>query len=568
MAGESGNARNTAPGWLRQRRHPGFRPLAFAVALGELSGILLILQTALLVQVGNAVIFGGAGLPQLMPYFAALPPVILARFAALWGSRRLAAECASRAKASIRADLVSCMRNLGPVTMTGMRSGEVVSTTVDAVEALDGYYARYLPQRALSTIIPFTILAVVFPLDWTSGLVLVLTAVFLPVSMIVIGDESHARNQRLWAALTRMSGRFLDILRGLPTVRMFGAARREAEEIARASDEHRTMTMSVLRVAFLTSFMLELLSALSIAIVAILSGFRLLAGAMPFAPAYFILLIAPEYFLALRTLGTFYHARMEAMGASEHIITFLKTPARQGRALLSPGPAAVQSVGPAPPGPSCAVEFESVSFAYDRRAVLSGASFSLRPGERVALTGPSGAGKSTIVSLLLGFVAADQGSVRIDGSPIALVGRRAWLDRISWLPQNPTLFHGTIRENIGLGRTGASDLEIQEAARLACVDEFSCRFPAGLDTPLGEGGQGLSMGQVQRVALARLFLRSPGLVLLDEPTAHLDEKSAELVRAGIEILTRGRTVLVVTHHGAESVDRTLVLENGRVSEKA
>ena len=322
----------SASQWLRKRNNPARRPLALTIALGELSGILLILQTALLVQIGNGVIFRSSGLSSLLPFFAALLAVIPVRVLAVWGSRRSAFECASRVKRAVRADVITHMRDLGPVTLAGMRAGEIVNTAVDAVEALEGYYARYLPQRALSTLLPFTILAAVFPLDWISGLVLVLTAVFLPVSMIVIGEESHARNQRLWAALARMSGRFLDILRGLTTVRMFGAAKREAEEIARVSEEHRTMTMSVLRIAFLSSFMLELLSALSIAIVAILSGLRLLAGSMQFAPGYFILLIAPEYFLTLRTLGTFYHARMEAMSAAEHVVAFLETAVGGGRA--------------------------------------------------------------------------------------------------------------------------------------------------------------------------------------------------------------------------------------------
>lgn len=548
--------------WLRQKSALTRRPLALAVALGELSGILLILQTALLVEIGNGVIFRGSGLPELLPFFIALPAVVGVRVLAGWGSRRFSFECASRVKRSVRAELIDTLRDLGPVSLAGMKTGEIVSTTVDAVEALEGYYARYLPQRALSSLLPLTILAAVFPLDWISGLVLVLTAVFLPVSMIVIGDESHARNQRLWAALTRMSGRFLDVLRGLPTVRMFGASRRELEEIARASEEHRTMTLSVLKIAFLSSFMLELLSALSIAIVAILCGFRLLAGNMQFAPGYFILLIAPEYFLTLRTLGTFYHARMEAMSASEHIRKLLAMTGRRGRKTARAGTGSA-----APLGPACSVSFDSVSFSYDGRPILAGASFSVAAGEHVALTGPSGAGKSTILALLLGQAAPQEGCIRVGGVELAALDARAWLRRVAWLPQSPTVFHGSIRENIRLGRLSASEVEIEEAARFAHVDEFTSRMPAGLDTLVGESGQGLSVGQKQRVALARLFLRSPSLVLLDEPTAHLDEESAALVSEGLDVLTQGRTLVIVTHHEARSVDRTLVLEAGKVEER-
>jgi ATP-binding cassette subfamily C protein CydD len=270
--------------WLHDRSRPARRTLAITVALGELSGILLILQTSLLVQIGNGVMFKGSRLTVLLPFFAALFGVILLRFTVTWASRRSAFECASGAKQTLRRELAQTLLDIGPIALAGMHAGEIATTTVDAVEALDAYFSKYLPQRAIATLLPFTILAVVFPLDWISGLVLVLTAVFLPLNMIVIGEESHARNQRLWGKLARMSGRFLDALQGLAVVKMFGATRRETAEIARTSEEYRTLTMSVLRVAFLSSFMLELISSVSIALVAILCGLRLLTASMQFAP--------------------------------------------------------------------------------------------------------------------------------------------------------------------------------------------------------------------------------------------------------------------------------------------
>ncbi len=323
--------------WLRGRSRPARPNLALTVALGELSGILLILQTSLLVQIGNGVMFGGRTLRGLLPFFAALLGVVLLRAVVTWGSRRAAFECASGAKQTLRRELGGHLQSIGPIALAGMRAGEIAHTAVDAVEALDAYFSKYLPQRAIATLLPFTILAVVFPLDWISGLVLVLTAVFLPLNMIVIGEESHARNQRLWGKLARMSGHFLDALQGLATLKMFDASRREAEEIARTSEEYRGMTMSVLKVAFLSSFMLELISSVSIALVAILSGLRLLSASMQFAPGYFILLIAPEYFLTLRTLGTFYHSRMEAVSAADQV-----------RVLLQAGPARVRNPHPPP----------------------------------------------------------------------------------------------------------------------------------------------------------------------------------------------------------------------------
>ena len=444
---------------------------------------------------------------------------------------------------------------------------------VDAVESLEGYYAGYLPQRAIATILPFTVLAVVFPLDWMSGLVLVLTAVFLPLSMIVIGDEAHARNQRMWATLARVSGRFLDALRGLATVKMFGASRREAQEIARRSDEYRLATMSVLRVAFLSSFMLEFITAVSIAIVAVLTGLRLLSGAMPFAPGYFILLVAPDYFLTLRTLGVQYHARMEAAGAADLIRGLLGKMGGQvgGGVPLAAAPPvqAAVSLAAAPPAQAVAasgtarrggaLEFRDVSVSHSGRRVLEGLSFSVAAGERVALVGPSGCGKSTIINVILGFVTPEGGTASIDGRDIRLIGQGELHGGLAWLPQRPTLFHASVRHNIGLGRPDAGGRELEAAARLAHVDEFAESLPSGLDTVVGEGGQGLSVGQVQRIALARLFLRSPRLILLDEPTAGLDATSEALVNASILELAEGRTLLMATHRPAVNVDRSVAV---------
>jgi ATP-binding cassette subfamily C protein CydD len=513
--------------------------------------------------------FRGSSLPLLLPLFAALLGVILLRAVVTWASRRTAFECASGAKQTLRKELTGHLQSVGPIALAGMHAGEIANTTVDAVEALDAYFSKYLPQRAIATLLPFTILAVVFPLDWISGLVLVLTAVFLPLNMIVIGEESHARNQRLWGKLARMSGHFLDALQGLATMKMFGAARREAAEIARTSEEYRGMTMSVLRIAFLSSFMLELISSVSIALVAILSGLRLLSASMQFAPGYFILLIAPEYFLTLRTLGTFYHSRMEAVSAADRVRALLHTGSRQSSPQSPPTArtaarptARIASV----PRHAPAVAFERVSFAYDGRTILEGVTFSVGAREHVAVLGASGAGKSTMLSLLLGFAAADSGRLLIDGRDLRELDSRAWLDTVAWLPQRPTLFHGTLRDNIVLGRPSAGEREIGEAVRLSYASEFIERLPAGLDTRVGEGGQGLSTGQLQRVALARLFLRDPGLVLLDEPTAHLDAESESMVNAGIRSLTKDRTMVLVTHRPADAADRVLGLSDGRVRE--
>jgi len=539
--------------WLRQFVSSVRGRLAAAVALGETAGILLVLQTGLLARVADEVIFRRTALAALLPLFAGALGAILLRAAAAAAARRVASSCAAKVKRTLRAQCVAHVSRIGPVALSGMRAGEIAHVSVDAVEALDAYFSKYLPQRSIASLLPFTILAVVFPLDWISGLVLVLTAVFLPVSMVVIGDQAHERNQRLWGRLALMSGRFLDILQGLATVRMFDATRREAAEIERASREHRTLTLSVLRIAFLSSFMLELISAVSIAIVAVISGFRLLHGTMAFSPAYFILLVAPEYFLTLRTLGTLYHSRMEAISAAEQIAGFLATPGAVDSA-AGPAPGMAARIARAP-----AIELRGVDFSYGAVPVLSGLTLSIGSRERVALTGTSGAGKSTLLALLNRFVRPQQGTIEIDGVPLADLELAEWRRAVAWLPQRPTLFHGSVADNVRLGRRDASEAEIRSALSLARAGEIA------LDTPVGEAGQGLSTGQAQRVALARLFLRSPRLVLLDEPTAHLDAGNAALVSEGILELTAGRTTLLVTHRAesAAGMDRIVEIRDGR-----
>ncbi len=540
-------------GWLRERAAPIRRRLAAAVGLGELAGILMVIQAGLLARVVDAAIFRQASLPELIPFFGAALAIIFLRAAAAAAARRAAFSVASRVKTDLRRRCVARLESLGPMALSGMKAGEIAHTAVDAVEALDGYFSKYLPQRAIATLLPFTILAVIFPLDWISGLVLVLTAVFLPISMVVIGDQAHERNQRLWARLALMSGRFLDVLQGLSTVRMFDASRREAAEIERVSREHRLLTMSVLRVAFLTSFMLELISAVSIAVVAVITGFRLLHGSMQFGAAWFILLAAPEYFLTLRALGTFYHSRMEAMSAAEQIEAFLGDDIK-GQPAAGHGGARKITTPPA-------IALDGVSFSYGAAPVLSSLSLQVRAGECLALTGPSGAGKSTVLALLLGFARPQAGSIEIDGAPLSDLDLEAWHRVVAWLPQRPTLFHGSVRDNVLLGRGDASDHDVRQAAERACLGDLS------LDAPVAESGQGISSGQAQRIALARLFLRRPQVVFLDEPSAHLDASTALLVEQSIRELSRGRTTILVTHRPEAALHADRVVQvPGRVSE--
>lgn len=544
--------------WLSAQRPLAGQALNLAVGIGLAGGFLLIWQAWLLARVVDGAVIGQRPLSELWPWIWPLLLVFALRALIAWSAEQAAFSAASRIKLALREQLYRHLQALGPAYLQGERSGELSSLLIDGIEQLEGYYARYLPHMALMTLVPLAILAFVFPLDWISALVMLFTAPLIPLFMILIGKGAERLNQRQWRALARMSAHFLDVIQGLTTLKLFNASRREAEMIAAISDAHRRSTMGVLRVAFLSSLVLEFFSTVSIAVVAVLIGFRLLWGEMDFLYGFFILLLAPEFYLPLRQMGTHYHGRMEAIAAAERLVEVLET-----------APPAPPSDPVAVPAGPFAIRFEQVRFDYPgKRTALTGTDFSIGPGERVALVGPSGSGKSTLVNLLLGFLRPDAGRILVDGQDLAQMAQAQWLERVAWVPQRPRLFHGTVRENILLGRPGADMAAVEEAARAAHADAFIRELPQGYDTLIGEGGHGLSGGQIQRIALARAFLKDAPLVVLDEPTASLDPQSEALVQAAIERLAEGRSLLVVAHRLAtvRRADRIVVLAQGRVAE--
>jgi ATP-binding cassette subfamily C protein CydD len=397
----------------------------------------------------------------------------------------------------------------------------------------------------------------VFPHDWLAGVVLVLTAPLIPVFMILIGKGAEQRNQRQWRRLAWMSAHFLDVIQGLTTLRLFNASRREAQMIALISDEYRQGTMSVLRIAFLSSFVLEFFSTVSIAMVAVLVGFRLYWGELDFLHGLFVLLLAPEFYLPLRNMGTQYHARMEAIGAAERIVEILDTPVRVATGKLTTVPDLQQG----------GVRFEAVSFRYpEGRQAVQELVLEIPPGETLALVGPSGAGKTTLINLLLGFLQPHSGRILVGGVPLEEIAPEAWRRQLAWLPQRPQLFPGTVADNIRLGAPRAGMRAVREATALAEAGDFVEALPQGWDTPVGEAGQGLSGGQVQRIALARAFLRDAPLVILDEPAANLDPDSEMRIHRALRSLAAGRMLITIAHRlrTVRDADRIAVLDHGRL----
>jgi ATP-binding cassette subfamily C protein CydD len=559
---------------LDEHRPLAARWLRLTVGLGLANGLLLILQAWLLARIIDAVVFAGAGLAEVARWLWPLLALFAVRAALAWGAEQSAFRAAAQVKLRLRDRLYRHIQAAGPAWLAGQRSGALAEDLTRGIENLEAYYARYLPAMSLTAMIPLAILLVVLPLDWLSGLVMLLTAPLIPLFMILIGRRVESLNQRQWKTLARMGAHFLDVIQGLTTLKLFNASRREAEVIARISDDYRQSTMQVLRVAFLSSAVLEFFSTIGIAIIAVLIGFRLYQLDLPvpaliappeisFFTGFFVLLLAPELYAPLRNMGTHYHGRMEAIASAERLVAVLDIPLpsrpSQPKSLPADGPPAIT--------------FDAVHFSYEPgRPALAGLTIDIRAGERVALVGPSGAGKTTIASLLLGFIRPDSGAVRIDGIDLNELHLADWRRRLAWLPQSPRLFQGTLLDNIRLGLPpveGAADMAaVREAARRAHAAEFIDRLPAGYDTIVGERGAGLSGGQIQRIALARAFLRDAKLVILDEATANLDPASEALVQQAVDELARGRGMLVIAHRLAtvRHADRILVLDGGRIIE--
>jgi ATP-binding cassette subfamily C protein CydD len=545
--------------WLRSKAISVRLPLAGAVGIGALNGLLLILEAWLFAHVIDRVVFGHRGLAEIWALLWSMLGVFAARAVISLFADAAAFEAAARIKQDLRRALHHKIAALGPGFLAGQRTGDLANLLVEGVDELDKYYAAYLPQMALAAFVPAAILVFVFPTDWISGIIMLVSAPLIPVFMVLVGKGAERMNQRQWRRLALMSAHFFDVLEGLTTLKLFNASRTEAEIIGRISDEYRSTTMEVLRVAFLSSLVLEFFATLSIAMVAVFIGFRLYYGEMNFLPGFFVLLLAPEFYRPLRAMGTQYHARMEAVGASERIVTLLEMklpPERTGARSL-------------PPGAIGTVRLEGVAFAYrPDQPVLRGIDFPIARGERVALVGPSGSGKTTIARLLLGFGMPDEGRITVDGIDLRDIASGDWFARITWMPQAPTLFHGTIGDNIRLGLPDADDAAVRRAAAEANAAGFIERLPQGYDTVVGDRGQGLSGGEIRRVALARVFLKEADLVVLDEACASLDTETAALVSESIERLSRDRAVLIIAHRLENTVtaDRIIVLDEGRIVE--
>ncbi|AWL39548.1 thiol reductant ABC exporter subunit CydD [Streptomyces sp. SM18] len=537
------------PRLLRYARATRFF-LAAVVGLGLAGAALVIAQAMLVAEVVVGGFEDGLTVHGLRTPLLLLVGVALGRALVAWLTERAAYRASAAVKSELRGRLMERAADLGPGWLGEQRTGSLVALATRGVDALDDYFSRYLPQLGLAVVVPVAVLARIVTEDWVSAAIIVVTLPLIPLFMALIGWATQSRMDRQWHLLSRLSGHFLDVVAGLPTLKVFGRAKAQAESIRAITSQYRRATLRTLRVAFLSSFALELLATLSVALVAVTIGMRLVHGELDLYTGLVILILAPEAYLPIRQVGAQYHAAAEGLSAAEEIFSVLETER----------PTAGTSAVPASPR----IELEGVTVRHPGRTApsLDAAHLVVEPGETVALVGPSGVGKSTLLDVVLGFTRPDEGRIRVGGTDLSTLSPERWREQIAWVPQRPHLFAGTIADNVRLARPEADDRAVESALREAGAYDFVAALPNGTHTALGEDGAGLSAGQRQRLALARAFLADRPLLLLDEPTASLDGETEAGIVDAVRRLAEGRTVLLVVHRPAllAVADRVVALE--------
>lgn len=580
--------------WLKAQKKACGLFLKLSLWLGMISAVAMVAQAYIIATILDGVIMGQQVVPltdnaQMVsssmsiytytPHFIALIALMLLRALLAYGRERASFEAGKRLRGHIRAAVMDKLTKLGPAFIKGKPAGSWASIVLEQVEDLQDFYARYLPQISLAGFIPVLILAAVFPINWAAGLILLLTAPLIPMFMILVGMGAADANRKNFSALARLSGHFMDRLKGLSTLKLFHRGDAELKVIATASEEFRSRTMSVLRMAFLSSAVLEFFAAVSIAVLAVYFGFSYLGhldfgyygahanissstdpdmGGIPFSlfTGLFILILAPEFYQPLRDMGTHYHAKAQAIGAAEALITLLEHPEPE-----FVGQVHINSI-------------ETLSadnlevFSVDGTRLLGPLSFELNEGERLALVGPSGAGKTSLLNALLGFLPY-KGHLQINGHELSALDLAHWRQHLAWLGQEPQLFHGTVRDNVALADPTLPDDTLWHLLAEANISDFVKAQPLGLEAPVGEQSSGLSVGQAQRIALARALGQKASLFVLDEPTASLDSQSEQAVSSALNRAMAGKMCIMVTHRldQLDQMDTILVLDKGLIVQR-
>ncbi len=546
------------------------RPVLMMIIIGSASGICVIAQAALLAHLLHQAVIDHAERTSLTALFAALAAIICLRALLVWGREACGQRSSTLVRRFVRRDLLERLNAAGPVTIHAKQSAALTSSVIERVEGLHGYFAYYLPQKSLAVIVPTMIIITAFSVSWAIGLIFLITAPLIPLLMIMIGRGAETLSQKNFQQLARMSAHFLDTLQGLTTLKLFMRSEDETARIAASSEEYRKGTMAVLRIAFLSSAVLELLTSVAIAMSAVFLGlsylhfldFGLYGQPLTLRAGLFLLLLAPDVYLPLRELGTHFHARAEALGAAAELSSLLTKRQNQRRHTGAEKRIKEQAI---------TIEMSHVShrFADRDQPALDDLCLTVPAGRWLAIVGASGAGKSTLLNLLLGFLPLQQGEIRINGHSLADLELDQWRQHIAWVPQQPQLFFGSLADNIALHNPALSTKQIAAAAEQACLSDLVGCVPNGLISPVGERGSRLSGGQIRRVALARAFAKNAALLLLDEPTAGLDQENERLIMSSLTQLAQNKTVIMLTHRldTARQADRIAVMANGTIVEE-
>jgi ATP-binding cassette subfamily C protein CydD len=553
--------------WLKNQQSSCGIFLKLSVLCGVLNGIAIVGQAYFIAQILQGVIIDNLVPAALSNEFYALIGLLLIRALLAQVRERLSFEAGKRLREDIRQAVLNKLVALGPVFIKGKPAGAWATLVFEQVEDLHDFYAKYLPQMMLAGFIPLLILACVFPLNWAAGIILLATAPLIPMFMILVGMGAADANRKNMQALSRLSGHFMDRLKGLQTLKLFNRGAAELVNIEQASEDFRARTMSVLRLAFLSSAVLEFFAAVSIAVLAVYFGFSYL-GHLDFGhygvqvslfTGMFVLILAPEFYQPLRDLGTHYHAKAQAIGAAEALVELLD---------YQVSTVAIDSIPQNNTFSADSIGIQAIGvevFSLDGQRLVGPISFTLPAGEHWAIVGPSGAGKTSLLNALLGFLPY-QGSLLINGHELSHLNVAQWRQHLAWLGQDPQLFHGTVRENVALANPQLNDEQIMALLEQANISEFVLQHPLGLDLIISDQSAGVSVGQAQRFALARALAQPAKLFLLDEPTASLDAQSEQSVMATLQRAMQSTTGLTVTHKldDLHTMNCVLVMDKGRV----
>jgi len=540
-------------------------PLIGVIGSALLVGGLIILQAWLLSLILDQVHLHAAGLKQVTPDLIRLAIVVLLRALLVFVNEQSAAVLSAGIRARLRESLTAKVLRLGPAYTEQQQAGELTYALTGAIDSLDAYFSQYVPQLVIAAVLPVAILTVVFPIDVLSGVIFLLTAPLIPIFMVLIGRTTETLTRRQYQTFSRMSAFFLDSLRGLVELKNLGKSAGHAARLDAVGERYRSATLRVLQVSFLSALVLELAATLSVAVIAVEIGIRLLYGQMDFQQAFFLLVIAPEFYLPLRQLGARFHAAQNGVSAARCIFEIFDQPEQDQKLAQEKAEPFEERVFCSP----FTIHFNDVSFTYPGREqeAVRYVSFTLTSGQTTAIVGLNGSGKTTLASLLLRFIQPQGGTILYNDIDIQNIPVDRWRSGIAFLDQRPVVFNTTLRENLLLVRPEAAPDQLRSALETVHLQETVNSLPHGLDTGLGEEGYGLSGGQIQRLALARMFLKDAPFLILDEPTSHLDPFLENELDAALDQMRKNRTCLVIAHrkNTARQADQVLFMENGQLA---